>query len=54
MNEHIELLMKELRALDLNLYRAQKRPGVKPEEIDNIKRKIRLKSDLLKMVEEKE
>ena len=43
MTEHIELLKKEIAKLERNLEMAKKRPGVKPEEIQNIQKKLLLK-----------
>ena len=50
MDEHIELLEKEIRSAERNLESAKKRPGVTEAEIANLERKIRIKSDLLIMV----
>lgn len=47
MNEHIELLKKEIDTLELNLERAKKKPGVKTEELESIEKKIRLKTEIL-------
>ena len=52
MNECIELLKKEVKALTINLDRAKNRPGVKPDEISNIERKLRLKNEILTIVSE--
>lgn len=50
MNECIELLKKEIRSLTINLNQAENRPGVKSDEIENIKRKLRLKNEILSVV----
>ena len=38
----LEHLVKEHKSLCINLERAQKRPGVTAQEIENIKRKIEI------------
>lgn len=50
MTEHIELLKKEVFALEKNLEMAKKRPGVRKEEILNIETKIRLKMETAGML----
>lgn len=47
MREHIALLEKELNRLRLSLEGAQRRAGVRAEELDNLRRNIRIKEDLL-------
>ena len=47
MPEHIELLKKEIVALQLNLDRALNKHSVKSEEIKSIQTKLRLKRDIL-------
>lgn len=51
MKEHITLLQREIRQLEINLERAVSRPGVKEEEIRNIENKMRLKRDILAILE---
>ena len=52
MDDHIELLKKEIKSLTINLSRSKNKPGVKPDEIANIERKIRLKNEILAIVSE--
>lgn len=49
-NDHREMLVKEISKLQLNLDRAKCRPGVTPQEIENLNKSIRLKKDLLNMI----
>ena len=51
MGEHIELIRRELQQLSVNLERAKAKPGVRPEELENLLQKIRLKTDLLHLLE---
>lgn len=51
MTEHIALLEKEIRQLEINFERAVNRPGVKQEETRNLEKKIRLKREILAIVE---
>lgn len=48
--EHIEMLEKEIKKARIDLEKVSARSGVTPEEIANLERKIRLKTDLLNMV----
>lgn len=50
--ECIELLEKEIKSLERNLFNAKKRKGVTPDEIANIEKKIRLKTEILNIVSE--
>lgn len=50
--ECIELLEKEIKSLNKNLFNAKNRTGVTPEEISNIEKKIRLKTEILNIVSE--
>ena len=50
MNEHIELLEKEIRKLNLSLKNALSKPHVQSSEIKNIERKLKLKQDILKVI----
>lgn len=52
MNEHIALLEKEIREIEINLARAKARPGVNTEELFNLERKLRLKSDICSVIKE--
>lgn len=51
MGEHVDLLKRELRQLSANLERARHKPGVRQEELENLLQKIRLKTDLLHLLE---
>ena len=51
MTEHIALLRGEILQLQVNLSRAEVRPGVKEKELENLRHKIKLKSEILRAVE---
>lgn len=51
MGEHIELIRREIEQLRRNLERAKAKPGVRQEELENLLQKIRLKTDLLHLLE---
>ena len=50
MNEHIKLLEKEIRELEINLERAKKKPGVQEQELTCLNKKLELKQDILCLV----
>lgn len=50
MKDHIALLEKEIKKLELNLARAKVRPGVTAQEITNLERNIQLKWETLVLV----
>jgi hypothetical protein len=52
MTEHIALLEKEIREIEINFARAKARPGVKEEELFNLARKLRLKSEICSIIKE--
>lgn len=51
-DEHIAMLEKEITKARISLEKASARSGVTPEEIANLERKIRLKTDILAIVKE--
>lgn len=51
MIEHIELIRREIEQLRRNLERAKAKPGVQPTEIQGVENKIRLKTDILHLLE---
>jgi len=50
MEEHIKLLEKEINCARRSFQVAMRRPGVTKVELENLERKIRIKTDLLVMV----
>lgn len=52
MMEHIALIEKELKEIQKNYARAQARPGVKEEELINLAKKLRLKSEICSILKE--
>lgn len=53
LRECVELLQNEISALHRNRARAEAKPGVQQEELQNIGNKIRLKTELLGLLERK-
>lgn len=49
-DEHIAMLEKEITIARISLEKASARSGVTPEELANIERKIRLKTDILAVI----
>ena len=52
MDEHIKLLEKEIKWLTINLDRAKNKSSVTSDEIRNLERKIKLKTEILAVISE--
>jgi hypothetical protein len=50
MKDHVALLEKEIRELEINLERAKKKPGVQEQELNCLNKKLELKRDILTLV----
>ena len=50
MTEHIALLEKEIKELEINYVRAKARSGITDAELANLEKKLRLKCDILSIV----
>lgn len=49
--KHIELIKREITQLTVSLHRAKAKKGARPEEVQNLENKRRLKSDILLVLE---
>ena len=54
MEEHIKLLQKEIDQLECSYRRALVRPGVTPDELGAIEKKLSIKNDLLQMAKDRQ